>query len=258
MSTTHLGILLGATALLVVAHTGCSSGDAWVRDVAPPPNAPLIRERGWVDAPAPVAPAGRPMAAAPAGADDGIPWRNTYYDFPHEKAGTRDAVVFDAACKPIASVTKEFHDKVCVQGSGRLAAGATISFAKRDCPCAASCPRTDQKICFEKLDPAKFPHGRGATGGAIAPFRSVAVDVSLVPLGSVLFIREYQGLRRLDGTTHDGCFRAEDRGLKVVGRHLDVFTGSEEGTASWNRAVPSNEGVHALLDAPDCRHLAVP
>ena len=109
-----------------------------------------------------------------------------------------------------------------------LAGGATISFAKRDCPCAAVCPRTDQKICFEKLDPTRFPHGRGAAGTSIVPFRTIAVDVSVVPLGTVVFIPEYQGLRRLDGSAHDGCFIAEDRGLKVVGRHVDVFTGSEE------------------------------
>ena len=39
---------------------------------------------------------------------------------------------------------------------------------------------------------------------------------------------------------------------------MDVFTGSEEGTAAWNRAVPSNEGIHVVLDAPACRHLARP
>lgn len=251
------GPLACAGLLISLAGASCSSPDGFVRGVAPRPLAPDDPERGWVDEPpASAAPAPPPAARAPAAGPQDEPWRNTYYDFPHEKPGTRSAVVFDAACKPIAQVTKEFHDKVCVQGSGRLAGGATISFARRDCACAAVCPRTDQKICFEKLDPKAFPHGRGATGGSITPFRSVAVDVALVPLGTVLFIPEYQGLRRLDGSNHDGCFIAEDRGLKVVGRHVDVFTGSEEGTTAWNRAVPSNEGVHVLVDAPACRHLA--
>ncbi len=250
--------ILGAA---LASAAACSSGDSFVRGVASRPLAPDERERGWVDdrppAPTPAPQTGQRPRTSDAGPQD-EPWRNTYYDFPHEKPGTRDAVVFDATCKAIAKVPKDFHDRVCVQGSGKLASGATISFAKRDCPCAAVCPRTDQKICFEKLDPAKFPHGRGATGGAISPFRSVAVDDALVPLGTVLLIPEYQGLRRLDGSNHDGCFIAEDRGLKVVGRHVDVFTGSEEGTVAWNRAVPSNEGVHVVLDAPACRHLVRP
>ncbi len=63
-----------------------------------------------------------------------------------------------------------------MQGSGRLGAGQTVSFAKRDCACAAVCPRTGQKICFERLDPARFPSGRGASGGPITPLRTVAVD----------------------------------------------------------------------------------
>lgn len=249
-----------ACAGLLLAGASCSSSDSFVRGVAPRPVAPDDPERGWVDDPPPPATAASPPPAAgpPAAGPQDEPWRNTYYDFPHEKPGAKNAVVFDAACKAIAQVTKEFHDKVCVQGSGRLAGGATISFAKRDCPCAAVCPRTDQKICFEKLDPKAFPYGRGATGSAITPFRSVAVDVALVPLGTVLFIPEYQGLRRLNGSNHDGCFIAEDRGLKVVGRHIDVFTGSEEGTTAWNQAVPSNEGVHVLLGAPACQHLARP
>jgi 3D (Asp-Asp-Asp) domain-containing protein len=249
-----------AVGVLVVAAGGCSSSERWVRGVGNEPEKPETPGGGWVgdDTARPervVAPAPAP-AAAPAPASGDATWRNTYYDFPHEAAGAKSAVVFDAACKPIASVTREFHDKVCVQGSGRLAGGSTISFAKRDCPCASVCPRTDQKICFEKLDPRRFPHGRGATGSAITPFRSVAVDDSLVPLGTPLFIAEFRGLKRLDGTAHDGCFLAEDRGLKVVGRHVDVFTGSEEGTRSWNTAVPSNEGVHVVVGAKECRHLA--
>ncbi len=86
-------------------------------------------------------------------------YRNTYYDFPSETAGTKDATIFDAACAPITKVTTAFHDRVCVQGSGRLEDGATVSFAKRDCACAAICPRTGQKLCFERLDPKRFPAG---------------------------------------------------------------------------------------------------
>ena len=59
-----------------------------------------------------------------------------------------------------------------------------------------------------------------------------------------------------DGKAHDGCFIAEDRGLKVVGKHVDVFTGNPETTTSWNRAVPSNQGVKVVIGASRCAHLA--
>src|SRR5262249_21154025 len=126
-------------------------------------------------------------------------FRNTYYDFPRDRGGA-DATLFDARCAPLARVSRVFHDQVCVQGSGRLTTGETVSFAKRDCDCAAVCPRTGQKICFERLDPAVFPHGRGATGKPITPLRTVAVDVSVIPLGTPIFVPEYAGLPRPDGS----------------------------------------------------------
>ncbi len=205
----------------------------------------------WIDAPT-----SRPSTSAVAtGSRRGDLFRNTYYDFPAELGGKKNAKVFDASCAPIASVTQDFHDQVCLQGSGKLATGETISFAKRDCACAAECPKSGQKICFEKLDPKKFPSGRGSLGTAIVPLRTVAVDPALVPLGSVVFIPEYEGMSRADGSKHDGCFVAEDRGSKVVGRHIDVFTGDPSMTRTWNLAMPSNEGVHVEIDAARCAFL---
>lgn len=179
-------------------------------------------------------------------------FRNTYYDFPTEAAGPRARTLYDAACAPIAAVTEDFHDRVCVQGSGRLASGDTVSFAARGCACAAVCPRTGQQICFERLDPARFPSGRGATGRPITPLRTVAVDTAVIPLGTLLYIPELAGLPRADGSLHDGCFLAEDRGIKVVGRHVDVFTGDPAMTARWNALVPSNRGVRVLPNDPRC------
>jgi len=176
----------------------------------------------------------------------------TYYDFPTERRGPRDAVLYDARCAPIADVTQAFHDQVCVQGSGRLASGATVSFARRDCECASACPRTGQHICFEKLDRESFPHGRGAMGRAITPLYTVAVDASVIPLGTSVFIPELMGLPREDGSPHDGCFIAEDRGLRVVGHKVDVFTGDAATTATWSGRLAPSHGVHVLLRDPRC------
>jgi len=219
------------------AHAGHTVDDAW--KAAPQAEAPEVVEI-----------AGTPRAVLDVG-DDGV-YRNTYYDFPREGPGAEDATLYDASCAAIARVTQAFHDQVCVQGSGRLAGGQTVSFARRDCPCAATCPRTGQKICFERLDPVRFPSGRGATGRPITPLHTVAVDTSLIPLGTALFVPELAGLPRADGSRHDGCFVAEDRGLKVVGRHLDVFTGDPATTARWNALVPSNRGVHVRIGDARC------
>lgn len=227
----------------------------------PPRHAPRTRVIG--------APASEPPsfdAGAPGGTTvvssrglDGKPlgtFKNTYYDFPSESDYEGETVsLMNAQCKPIAGVARGFYESVCVQGSGTLKSGGTVSFARRDCECAALCPRSGQHICFDLLDRAKFPWGRGAMGKPITPLVSVAVDSDVIPLGTPLYIPEYDGIPRDPSGTasHDGCFLAEDRGLAVKGKHVDVFTGHRDITQLWNRLVPTGRGVTVLLDSPRCK-----
>jgi len=199
-----------------------------------------------------------PSEPAPAAVADGNElgmFRNTYYNFPHQADYRGPSVsLFDSQCHPLALVPRAFHDTLCVQGSGSLASGQTVSFARRDCECARLCPRSGQKICFAELDPRAFPWGRGAAGTAIEPLRSVAVDIKVIPLGTPIFIPEFVGLP-LDARgsgSHDGCFIAEDRGIKVVGQHVDVFTGRVAMTKVWDARVPTNQGVTVYIDSPHC------
>jgi 3D (Asp-Asp-Asp) domain-containing protein len=46
--------------------------------------------------------------------------------------------------------------------------------------------------------------------------RSVAVDPSLIPMGSHIFIPAYQNV-------NGGWFEADDTGGAIIGRHIDVF-----------------------------------
>jgi 3D (Asp-Asp-Asp) domain-containing protein len=194
-------------------------------------------------------------AAAASGGRRLGTFRNTYYDFPLERDyDGRGVALFDASCRRVAEVPEGFHDAVCVQGSGLLDDGRPVSFARRDCGCAKLCPRTGQRICFEALSGHDYPWGRGAMGRAIVPLLTVAVDSKVIPLGTSLYIPEYVGMPRdLDqATEHDGCFIAQDRGLKVKGEHVDIFTGDEAMTDLWNRMLPSNEGVTVVVDSPRC------
>lgn len=200
------------------------------------------------------APAARLEARAPGGRVLGT-FRNTYYDFPSESDFSGEAVALkDPRCKTIKSVARGFYESLCVQGSGTLASGSTVSFAKRDCECAELCPRTGQHICFDQLDAKAYPWGRGATGRAITPLLTVAVDSDLIPLDTPIYIPEYDGVPRdpARSALHDGCFIAQDRGVRVKGEHVDVFTGHREITALWNKLVPSNRGVTVIIDHPRC------
>jgi 3D (Asp-Asp-Asp) domain-containing protein len=185
-------------------------------------------------------------------------FRNTYYDFPREVDHSGAAVsLMSATCQPIAQVPRTFFEAVCVQGSGSLKRGGTVSFSRRDCPCAEVCPRTGQKICFDALDPAAFPWGRGAAGIAITPMRTLAADTAVLPMGTVVYIPELDGAPKNDaGDVIDGCFVVEDRGLRVQGEHVDIFTGFPANTALLNERVPSNQGVTVVVSAPRCAHLS--
>ena len=187
-------------------------------------------------------------------------FRNTYYDFPSEADFSGETVALkNGKCKTIKTVARSFYEAVCVQGSGTLSSGSTVSFSKRDCDCAELCPRTNQHICFDELDAKAFPWGRGATGHAITPLLTVAVDSDLVPLDTPVYIPEFDGLPRDASRTakHDGCFIAQDRGVRVKGEHVDIFTGQHDITALWNSLVPSNRGVTIVLDSPKCARAAV-
>ncbi len=186
-------------------------------------------------------------------------FRNTYYDFPSESDYTGELVpLFDGQCRTKQSVPRSFFESLCVQGSGLLKSGNAVSFNRRDCDCAPVCPRTGQKICFDVLDLAKFPWGRGATGQSITPLLTVAVDSSVVPLGTAIYIPEFDGMPRdLERSgKHDGCFVAQDRGLRVQGQHVDIFTGQSAMTRLWNSLVPSNVGVTVVLRSARCEYAA--
>ena len=227
-------------------------------------DAPNTDDRFITPAQAPDAPAaaGTPRIVNPVAAGGRVlgAFRNTYYDFPSEADFSGDTVALkNGKCKTIKTVARSFYEAVCVQGSGTLSSGSTVSFAKRDCDCAELCPRTGQHICFDELDAKAFPWGRGATGRAITPLLTVAVDSDLVPLDTPVYIPEFDGVPRDASRTalHDGCFIAQDRGVRVKGEHVDIFTGHREITALWNSLVPSNRGVTIVLDSPHCARAAV-
>ncbi|MBX3232790.1 MAG: hypothetical protein KIT84_43715 [Labilithrix sp.] len=252
---------------LFLMTSACSwgSGSAWMKEpIAPEEGGRNFGSSGG-GAPSTRA-ASRTIGDRPAGAgESGAPtndktggggrvlgtFRNTYYDFPSEKEFSGPPIsLMNAKCQPIAQVPRTFYEAACVQGSGALAAGGTVSFAKRDCACAEVCPRTSQKICFDALDRSQFPWGRGAAGTPITPLRSVAADTHVLPMGTVLYIPELDGV---EGS--DGCFVVEDRGSRVQGEHVDIFTGEPARTRTLNSLVPSNQGITVVVDAPACGRL---
>lgn len=66
---------------------------------------------------------------------------------------------------------------------------------------------------------------RDSLGCKLTPMRTVAVDPSVFPRHSVIYIKETVGMRLPDGSRHDGFWYASDVGKAIKGLKVDLFTG---------------------------------
>ena len=62
-------------------------------------------------------------------------------------------------------------------------------------------------------------------GCKVVPMRTIAVDKTVIPRRTVLFIKETVGLAMPDGRAHDGYWYATDVGSAIKGQRIDLYTG---------------------------------
>jgi 3D (Asp-Asp-Asp) domain-containing protein len=72
---------------------------------------------------------------------------------------------------------------------------------------------------------AKGIGGKDSLGCRVAPMRTLAVDPSVIPKHSIVFIKETVGMIMPDGSKHDGMWYASDTGGAIKGKKVDLFTG---------------------------------
>ena len=94
---------------------------------------------------------------------------------------------------------------------------------------------------------AEVDHVYGASGRALVKHHSIAVDPTLIPLGSSVWIAE---LGR--------WFRADDTGGAIVGRHIDVYTEDEHPHYSSQTEVVVTSTPHAPDDPGPNGEVVVP
>jgi len=77
--------------------------------------------------------------------------------------------------------------------------------------------------------PLDAPFGLGVPNYRLVPYRTVAVDPTRIPYGTLLYIPGIRGrsIPLPDGTmaSHDGYVFAADTGGAIKNDHIDVFTG---------------------------------
>jgi 3D (Asp-Asp-Asp) domain-containing protein len=112
-------------------------------------------------------------------------------------------------------VPERFAWSLRLEGSGLMKDGRIVNYTGK-CPFGYG-------TCFEQLDVAEHPFGRGAGLRPLIPFKSVAVDPRFIPIGEPIYIPEFDGLVLPDGSIHDGCVRADDTGGGIKKRKMDFF-----------------------------------
>jgi len=66
---------------------------------------------------------------------------------------------------------------------------------------------------------------RDSLGCNVVAMRTAAIDPTVAPRRSILFIPDTVGLPMPDGTAHDGYWYASDTGGAIKGQTVDLFTG---------------------------------
>jgi 3D (Asp-Asp-Asp) domain-containing protein len=99
-------------------------------------------------------------------------------------------------------------------------------------------------------------YGYGTDNIPLVPYRTIAVDRSQIPIGSVVFIPDARGkavtLPTGDRVVHDGFFYAADVGGAIQGSHIDVFLGTaQRNPFSFIASTPNAPFRAYLIRDPD-------
>lgn len=155
----------------------------------------------------------------------------TFYWVAEEKTevAKRTHKLFDTQGELVYTVTDKFYKALTMEGTGKLLDGRVINFAARV-----------GGVIRWRVCPPEAPYGYGKDNNILVPFRSAAVDPTVVPLGSKLFIPKAVGVRLPDGTKHDGYFYAVDVGAAIKEKRIDLFTSFGDQSAVFEKQGVTN------------------
>ena len=144
-------------------------------------------------------------------------------------------------------VPERFAWALRLEGSGLMMDGRVVNY-KGAC-------KFGYGTCFEQLDLDKHPFGRGAGQRPLVPFKSVAVDPRMIPIGEPLYIPEFDGIPLPDGSIHDGCVRADDTGGGIKKRKMDFFVVTYGNFRSILDQLLNVTWITPHIQSPRCEYL---
>jgi 3D (Asp-Asp-Asp) domain-containing protein len=114
----------------------------------------------------------------------------------------------------------------------------TFNFAGVGATAQVNCrPFFPRLATIEKTNKSRFAvskgkFGEGVNGLKLVPYRSIAVDRTDIPIGTVIYIPSARGIKVIlpsgETDTHDGYFFAADVGGAIKDNHIDVFIGTAD------------------------------
>lgn len=170
-----------------------------------------------------------------------LAWESEYASEPY------DVDIYTRQGFRIGRFPRAYIFELKMEGSGILRDGRVINY---DGACSYGIG-----TCFTQLDPREHPLGQGGQRRVLTPFKSVAVDPRFVPLGTTLYLPELRGLVLPNGTTHDGCVRADDTGGNIRRRELDFFVESYDNYKLLEDRLWNDHHVTPHIEEPRCDYL---
>lgn len=167
----------------------------------------------------------------------------TYYSIHRARRVANGQPLLDLKGQPLGpTLSKQDWCRAALQGTVQImepGGQATLyNFAGRGDTAQVNCSpffsslsgSTLERVNRVRFAPVRNSYGLGTKGYHLVPYRTIAVDRSQIPIGSVIYIPEARGkvvtLPSGDRVIHDGFFFAADVGSGIQGKHIDVFIGT--------------------------------
>lgn len=169
-------------------------------------------------------------------------WATYYYTHQAQAAASGYPLLDPAGNNLGVTLSQRDWCAAALEGSVRVANGqqilGTFNFAGRgdtaQVDCSAFYPRLKTLSATNRVrfKLSNTPYGEGVGGNQLVPYRTIAVDKTVIPIGSVVYIPEARGtvvtLPSGQQVVHDGYFYAADVGAAVKENHIDVYLGVAE------------------------------
>jgi 3D (Asp-Asp-Asp) domain-containing protein len=182
-------------------------------------------------------------------------WSTQYYIHEFQSGGSIPIVYANGSPSGLYADTCDFCE-AALEGTAYVKDSSgtisVINFARSGDSSFVNC-RACKKYAFSKLRAESWGRtlwtksegfGDGVKNYRLIPFRTVAVDKTVIPYGTVIYIPKVKGelvnLPNGEQVIHDGYFFAGDTGGAIKKNHIDIFTGIYTGNP-FPEVIKSNE-----------------